>query len=62
MLGAIVGDIVDSVHEGRGNAIKTPDFPLFRDYSHWTDDSVLTMAVADRSGEIGTYTLLVIED
>lgn len=47
MLGAIVGDIVGSVYEGRGKAIKTLDFPLFSQYSHWTDDTVLTIAVAD---------------
>jgi len=47
MLGAIVGDIVGSVYERRGNAVKTLDFRLFSDYSHWTDDTVLTMAVAD---------------
>lgn len=47
MLGAIVGDIVGSVYERRGNAVKTLDFSLFSDHSHWTDDTVLTMAVAD---------------
>ncbi|MCX6376120.1 MAG: hypothetical protein NTU88_08860 [Armatimonadetes bacterium] len=47
MLGAIVGDIVGSVYERRGNAVKTLDFPLFSDHSHWTDGTVLTMAVAD---------------
>ena len=47
MLGAIVGDMVGSVYEGRGKAIKTLGFPLFSQYSHWTDDTVLTVAVAD---------------
>jgi len=47
MLGAIVGDMVGSVYEGRGKAIKTLNFPLFTERSRWTDDTVLTMAVAD---------------
>lgn len=47
MLGTMVGDIVGSVHERRRNAVKTLDFLLFSDYSHWTDDTVLTVAVAE---------------
>src|SRR5271157_4498614 len=45
MLGAIAGDIIGSVHEGTG--IKTKDFPLFVPQSQFTDDTVLTVAVAD---------------
>ncbi len=45
MIGAIAGDIVGSVHEGDG--IKTKDFPLFINSSVFTDDSVLTVALAD---------------
>ncbi len=45
MIGAIAGDIVGSVYEGDG--IKTKDFPLFTDSSVFTDDSVLTVALAD---------------
>ena len=45
MLGAIIGDIIGSVHEGIGT--KTKDFPLFVPQSIFTDDSVLTVAVAD---------------
>jgi ADP-ribosylglycohydrolase len=45
MLGAIVGDIVGSVHEYIGT--KTTEFPLFVPGSDFTDDSVLTVAVAD---------------
>jgi ADP-ribosylglycohydrolase len=44
MLGAIVGDIVGSVHEYIGT--KTKQFPLFVPHSDFTDDSVLTVAVA----------------
>ncbi len=44
MLGAIVGDIVGSVYEWHN--IKTKDFPLFRDDCFFTDDTVMTCAVA----------------
>ena len=45
MLGAIAGDIIGSPYEGR--PIKTTDFPLFASRSVFTDDTVLTVAVAD---------------
>lgn len=45
MLGAIVGDVIGSVHESSGT--KTRDFPLFVAGSTFTDDTVLTVAVAD---------------
>jgi ADP-ribosylglycohydrolase len=45
MLGAIAGDVIGSVHEGA--ATKTKDFPLFTPDSQFTDDTVLTVAVAD---------------
>lgn len=45
MIGAIAGDIVGSVYEGR--PIKTKDFPLFHPRSRFTDDTVLTLAVAE---------------
>jgi ADP-ribosylglycohydrolase len=45
MLGAIIGDIIGSVHEGAGT--KTKDFPLFVPGTTFTDDSVLTVAVAE---------------
>ncbi len=45
MLGAITGDIIGSVHEHAGT--KTKQFPLFVPHSRSTDDTVLTMAVAD---------------
>jgi ADP-ribosylglycohydrolase len=44
MLGAIAGDIIGSVYENR--PIKTTDFPLFQPGSVFTDDTVLTVAVA----------------
>jgi len=45
MLGAIIGDIVGSVYEW--NNIKTKEFPLFREDCFFTDDTVMTLAVAD---------------
>lgn len=45
MLGAIAGDVIGSVHEGAGT--KTKDFPLFTSGSRFTDDTVLTVAVAE---------------
>ena len=45
MLGAIIGDIVGSVYEW--NNIKTKDFPLFCEDCFFTDDTVMTVAVAD---------------
>lgn len=45
MLGAIIGDIVGSVYEF--DNIKTKDFPLFRDDCFFTDDTVMTCAVAE---------------
>ncbi len=46
MLGAILGDIIGSPYEfDRGE--KTKDFPLFTEESHFTDDSVMTVAVAE---------------
>ncbi|MBW4647933.1 MAG: hypothetical protein KME06_04425 [Kastovskya adunca ATA6-11-RM4] len=45
MLGAIAGDIIGSVYEG--NNIKTKEFPLFHPKCRFTDDTVLTVAVAD---------------
>jgi ADP-ribosylglycohydrolase len=45
MLGAIAGDIIGSVHEYTGT--KTSDFTLFVARSKFTDDTVLSVAVAD---------------
>ena len=45
MMGAIIGDIVGSVYEWHN--IKTKDFPLFREDCFFTDDTVMTCAVAE---------------
>jgi ADP-ribosylglycohydrolase len=45
MLGAIAGDVIGSVHEHLGT--KSIDFELFPPGCRFTDDTVLTVAVAD---------------
>ncbi len=45
MIGAIAGDIIGSVYES--NNVKTTSFPLFSQDSKFTDDTVLTVALAD---------------
>lgn len=45
MIGAIAGDIIGSVYEWHN--IKTTDFPLFSPRCTFTDDTVLTVALAD---------------
>ena len=45
MLGAIAGDVIGSVHEHMGT--KSTDFDLFTAGCRFTDDTVLTVAVAD---------------
>ena len=46
MIGAILGDMIGAPYEfDRGN--KTKDFPLFSRGSEFTDDSVMTIAVAE---------------
>ena len=46
MYGAIFGDIAGSPYEfNRGN--KTKDFPLFSNESEYTDDTVMTIAIAE---------------
>lgn len=44
IIGAIAGDIIGSSREFR--PIKTKDFRLFNNYSGFTDDTVMTLAIA----------------
>ena len=46
MYGAILGDIVGSPYEFDCNNYKVKDFPLFSRRSDFTDDTVMTLAVA----------------
>ena len=45
LIGAIAGDIIGSVYERR--PIKSVNFSLFKEYSRFTDDTVMTVANAD---------------
>ncbi len=45
MIGSVIGDIIGSVYEHKN--IKTTSFPLFSHGSTFTDDTVLTIAIAD---------------
>ena len=45
MYGAILGDIIGSPYEW--NSTNTKDFPLFRKNSRFTDDTMMTIAVAE---------------
>lgn len=53
MLGAIVGDIVGSVYEF--DNCRSKHFPLFTEENEFTDDTILTVAIADRILHGGTY-------
>jgi ADP-ribosylglycohydrolase len=44
IIGAIAGDIIGSVYEA--DPIKRKEFTLFHPHCRFTDDSVLTIAVA----------------
>lgn len=46
MYGAILGDIIGSPYEGN-TSYKSKDFDLFSEESHFTDDTVMTIAVAE---------------
>ena len=51
MYGAILGDIIGSPYEFDRSG-KTKDFPLFSPASRFTDDTVMTVAVADAFLEV----------
>ena len=53
MLGAIAGDVIGSVYEGRSPVAK--DFPLFHPKCEFTDDTVMTVAVAEALRSGGDY-------
>ena len=56
MLGSIAGDMIGSPYEGMRHNIRTTDFELFVPRSRFTDDTVLTVAVADAVMRGGGYT------
>ncbi len=47
MIGAIAGDIIGSRYEFRLNRMKQTDFRLFHPKSKFTDDTILTVAIAE---------------
>lgn len=53
MIGAIAGDIIGSVYEHA--PLKSKDFPLFHRQARFTDDTVLTVAVANAILEGQSY-------
>jgi ADP-ribosylglycohydrolase len=53
LLGSIAGDVVGSVYEFHN--IKTTEFPLFTERSHYTDDTIMTLAVANKILRGSTY-------
>lgn len=53
MLGALGGDIIGSVYEW--DNIKSKEFPLFGDNNCYTDDSVMTCAVANAAVDYSKY-------
>ena len=55
MLGALVGDIIGSVYEFCN--VKSTEFELFSDNSRFTDDSVMTLAVAKWLTEDEAHTM-----
>ena len=59
MYGAIMGDIVGSRFEfDRGD--KTKDFKLFTEESVYTDDTVMTVAVAKALLDAGTNAVVML--
>ena len=46
IIGAIAGDIIGSPYELNGSRIKSKEFPLFSQQSTYTDDTVMTLGVA----------------
>lgn len=60
MIGAILGDIVGSIYEF--DNVKTKDFELFDERCYFTDDTVLTAAIAEALMQYGSIDESNIED
>lgn len=59
MIGALAGDIIGSIYEF--DNIKTTEFPLFQNTCTFTDDSVLTVSLADAILNNASYREKLIE-
>jgi ADP-ribosylglycohydrolase len=53
MIGAIIGDVIGSAYEW--NNVKSKEFPLFSHTTDFTDDTVMTIATADKILNGKTY-------
>ena len=53
LYGAILGDIIGSSYERRRWSVKTKKFELFIERSRFTDDTVLTIAIAEALIKVG---------
>ncbi|HEY3330574.1 MAG TPA: ADP-ribosylglycohydrolase family protein [Capsulimonadaceae bacterium] len=53
MIGSVIGDIAGSLYEG--SSIKTKSFPFFNEFGRFTDDTVLSVAVAAALLESSEY-------
>ena len=58
MIGAIIGDIAGSVYEF--NNIRTKDFALLTDDCFATDDTIMTIAIANICARSGRDTLTAV--
>ena len=48
LYGALGGDLIGSFYEEYGRCVDSLDFPLFKNGCRLTDDSILTLATADK--------------
>ena len=55
LYGALGGDLIGSVYEEYGRCVDSLDFPLFKNGCRLTDDSILTLATADKLLHGGDY-------
>ncbi len=60
MLGAVIGDVIGSVFENEN--VKSTSFDLFSRFSCFTDDTVLTVAIADAVLNHTRHPIQFIED
>jgi ADP-ribosylglycohydrolase len=60
VLGAIIGDVIGSVFERQN--VKTTHFELFNRFTRFTDDTVLTVAVADSILHRDTHAWKILRD
>ena len=47
LIGALIGDYIGSYYETKEHRTKDYNFELYRKENHFTDDSILTIAIID---------------